>query len=59
MRQYLCRRIVVFLFLILTVLPATAAPRPEETGLSFFARIVRVVKQLLPLNTNDLNYPKP
>jgi hypothetical protein len=59
MRRSLVHRSVVVLFLIVSVLPATAAPRRDDASPSLLKRIVKIVKQLLPLDTIEVNVPKP
>jgi hypothetical protein len=62
MRKAFFRRIAVCLVVLATVLPASAAPKRDDgqPGLiQRFVRLIQKVKHIVPLDTIDLNVPKP
>jgi hypothetical protein len=62
MHRSVSRRLAILVLVGCMALPASAAPRRDDSTPGFFEKIVRVVKRLLPLiplDTIDASVPKP
>ncbi len=59
MRRFAFRRLAVLLFVFFTVLPASAAPRRDDSNPGFLDRVIHVIRHVLALDDIRPNWPLP
>lgn len=60
MRGSLVRRLAILLLVVSTALPASASPRRDDgSQLGVFERIIKIIRQILPLEDAKPAFPLP